>query len=186
MTTRYSTSKKMLALVIAIAVLFPSATGAAGPADVSVPGQLAQIQATLQQLIDLLNPPAPPADNTTRLLFPFATSQAGFDTALVVSNTGKDSTGIVGIAGTCTMHFFGVNAPPPITTGNVMPGAQAALQVSAFAPAFQGYVEAACDFPLAHGFGLLSDSGVRNLAATVPALVIPNHRKTSLSESVGQ
>jgi hypothetical protein len=186
MTIRYSTSKKMLALVFAIAVMFLSAAGAAGPADVNVPGQLAQIQATLQQLIDLLNPPAPPADNTTRLLFSFASNQAGFDTALFVSNTGRDSTGIVGIAASCTMHFFGENAPLPFTTGNVMPGAQVVIPVSIYAPAFQGYVEAVCNFPLAHGFGIFFDSGARNLAATVPALVIPNHRTTSLSESVGQ
>jgi len=186
MTTRYTTAKTTLALAMAFAVVFPPAAAAAGVGEPGVPAQLAQIQATLQQLVDLLKPPPPSSDNTTRLLFPFATNQAGLDTALVVSNTGLDSTGTVGIAGPCTFHFFGNNAPSPVTFSSVAPGAQVGMALSVFAPAFQGYVEAVCSFPFAHGFGVLTDMNFKNLAATIPALVILSHRTTSLPESAGQ
>lgn len=133
-----------------------------------------------------VSPLSPRPNSTTRLLFPFVTNQSGFDSAMVISNTGLDSTGTIGSAGSCTFHFFGPNAPSPHTVSNVAPGEQTILLVSAAAPGFQGYVEVECGFPLAHGFGFLSDLAARNLAATIPALVLPRHRTTSAAESAGQ
>lgn len=71
-------------VVFAVSVIALVAVSAAADPEVGVTGRLAQIEATLQQLVDAVNPPARPND-TTRLLFPFATNQAGLDTALVVS-----------------------------------------------------------------------------------------------------
>ena len=44
-------------------------------------------------------PPEPTAYNRTRLLIPFVSNQAGFDTGVAIVNTGLDSTGQVGRAG---------------------------------------------------------------------------------------
>jgi hypothetical protein len=43
-----------------------------------------------------------------------------------------------------------------------------------------------CEFPFAHGYGFLSDVGARNLAANIPALVLPLARTNTGVESVGQ
>jgi len=58
--------------------------------------------------------------------------------------------------------------------------------ISSLAPGFQGYIEVVCDFPFGHGFGLFSDIGARNLAATIPALVLPFARSNVTIESLGQ
>ena len=131
--------------------------------------------------------PSPPPQNKTRLLFPFASNINGFDTAIVISNTGKDSTGTIGVSGTATIYFFGSGAPAaPVTTPNIAPGTQFTDLISTIAPGFQGYVEVVCNFPLAHGWGFFSDLGARNLAASVPALVPPLQRTTTTTESLGQ
>jgi hypothetical protein len=151
------------------------------------PQQLAQIEALLKQVLDAVTPPTT-AHNTTRLLFPFVSNTAGFDTGIVVSNAGLDSTGTVGIAGTATIFFFpnSGTAPAPFTTPNIPAGGQFVNVISALAPGFQGYIEVVCNFPFAHGFGLFSDVGARNLAATIPALVLPLERTNTVRESVGQ
>jgi hypothetical protein len=130
----------------------------------------------------------PPPVNKTRLLFPFATNQTGFDTAIAISNTGQDSTGTIGIAGTATIYFFpNSGAPiPPFTTPSIATGGQYLNLISVLAPGFQGYIEVVCNFPFGHGFGLVSDLGARNLAATIPALVLPIQRTRTAVESVGQ
>lgn len=59
----------------------------------------------------------------TRLLFTFVTAVAGFDTSLAISNTSADPFGTTPSAGTCTLNFFGFNAPAiPFTTPNVPAG----------------------------------------------------------------
>jgi hypothetical protein len=57
---------------------------------------------------------------------------------------------------------------------------------SGLAPGFQGYIEVVCNFPFAHGFGFFSDVGARNLAATIPALILPLERSSTIIESAGQ
>ena len=130
--------------------------------------------------------PTPSAQNETRLLFPFATSTNGFDTGIIISNTGKDSTGTIGVSGTATIYFFGDGAPASFTTPSIAPGGSYANVMSSLAPGFQGYVEVVCNFPFAHGWGFLSDVGARNLAATIPALVLPIQRTNTSTESLGQ
>ena len=43
-----------------------------------------------------------------------------------------------------------------------------------FAPNFQGYMFAVCNFQFAHGFAFISDVGARNLAMGYLAIVIPD------------
>jgi hypothetical protein len=49
----------------------------------------------------------PTSDHKTRLLFPFVTSEAGFDTGIAVINTGKDPLGTAGASGTVTFYYSG-------------------------------------------------------------------------------
>lgn len=132
-------------------------------------------------------------NSKTRLLFPFATNQAGFDTGISIANTAADSSGgfTNGRAGTATLYFFGVNAPPaPVVSPSIGVGATYSTSLSTSAPGFQGYVEVVCDFPYAHGYGILSDLGATKLAANIPALIlpVPNNafRPNGMPESLGQ
>jgi hypothetical protein len=118
----------------------------------------------LQTSVDDLKPPPP--KTTTRMLFPFGSNQNGFDTGLAISNTGTES-------GVCTISFFGSGAPPPFTTPNIAPGTVYANTLITLAPGFQGYEMVECGFPLARGWGFLSDVGARNLAATIDAEILP-------------
>jgi len=110
---------------------------------------------------------------TTNLLFTFVTNQNGFDTGISIANTTADPFGTTQVSGTCTLNFFGANAPSsPFTTASVAAGTVFATLASTVAPGFQGYLIAQCNFPLAHGWGFVSDIGARNLAAGYLALVI--------------
>jgi hypothetical protein len=92
----------------------------------------------------------------TRLLLPFATNQAGFDTGVSIANTGRDSTGIVGRAGTCTLSYFGrlANGTSAIrtqTSTSIAAGDTMTFTLSTGGnfgvqgyPGFQGYIEFNC------------------------------------------
>jgi hypothetical protein len=119
-----------------------------------------------------------------------------------IVNTGQDSTGIVGIAGTCTLHYFGTvlgGGPPatPSQTTNraVNVGETFTLVLSTGgslgltgSPGFQGYIEVDCAFPFAHGFSFITDGpiGVARVASSSPALVLPRERSTTQVEGLGQ
>jgi len=49
---------------------------------------------------------------------------------------------------------------------------------------FQGYVIAVCNFQLAHGFALFSDTGIRNWATSYLGLVITTGGARSGAESL--
>jgi len=174
----------IISIITSLLLVSPMASANNG-----VPSDLDQIKALLQQVLTAVTPPPPVVNNRTRLLFPFATNQAGFDTAIVISNTGADSTGTIGISGTATIYFFpasGGPAVPPVTTPSIPAGGQYTSLISTLKPGFQGYVEVVCEFPFAHGWGFFSDLGARNLGATIPALVLPLARTNTGVESVGQ
>jgi hypothetical protein len=119
----------------------------------------------------------------TSLLFPFVTNQAGFDTGLAIMNTTSDPFGTKPQAGTCTMNFYGQNAPPPVTTTSLATGSpdptKYAFLASVIAPNFEGYMIAVCNFQMAHGYAFVSDLGARNLAHGYLALVFsPNPTTT--------
>jgi hypothetical protein len=118
----------------------------------------------------------------TILLYPYVTNQAGFDTGMTVANTSSDPFGTGLQQGTCTFNFYGgttaapTTPPGPKTIGPVVAGTVWADTLSdpLFAPTFQGYAFAICNFQFAHGFAFISDVGARNLAMGYLALIIPD------------
>jgi len=105
----------------------------------------------------------------TNLLFPFVTSQLGFDTGLAISNTSSDPFGKYGAvppgttapAGACTLNYYGAGAPSPaaVATPSIASGTTYAFVNSSVAPGFQGYVIVQCPFIGGHGFGFVTNLG---------------------------
>jgi len=131
----------------------------------------------------------------TTLLYTFVSSEPGFDTGIAIANTTQDPFGTKTQSGTCTLNFFGSTGtnPASFTTPVIGPAATDninkavwAAQVStmpAGAPpnGFRGYIIAVCNFQLAHGYALFSETGIRNWATGYLALVLPtgtNNRNT--------
>ena len=137
------------------------------------------------------------SNNQTRLLFPFVTNQSGFDTGIAVANTTADPFGTTNVAGTCTFHYYG-EVPgwsyiPPQTTAVIPAGGMITFSIgSGGVPytdgdlaGFQGYVIAECEFPLAHGFYLITYLG-NNCSSQGHAVVLPAKRTTKNVEERGQ
>lgn len=130
----------------------------------------------------------------TNLLFPFVTNQAGFDTGIAIANTTQDTFGTVSQSGTCTLNFFGANAPSAKTSAAFGGGTTTTFLASTDFANFQGYIIAVCNFQFAHGFAFISDLGARNLAMGYLAGVIPDVKPrfagaltdTVTGESLGQ
>ncbi|MGH9719916.1 MAG: hypothetical protein ACRD8O_06860 [Bryobacteraceae bacterium] len=115
----------------------------------------------------------------TNLLYPFVTNQLGFDTGLAISNTSSDPFGTSTQAGTCTLNWFGANAPAATLTPNVAAGTTYVTLASSAAPNFQGYMIAVCRFQYAHGFAFVSDAGATRLAMGYLALIIPDRTRVA-------
>ena len=121
----------------------------------------------------------------TTLLFPFVNSNAGFDTGIAIANTTQDPFGTKTQSGTCTLNFFGSGAGTTTTARSrrrsgrqhCAPRHVWAAQISRCQQhppnGFTGYIIAVCNFQLAHGYALFSDTGIRNWATGYLALVIP-------------
>jgi hypothetical protein len=115
----------------------------------------------------------------TTLLFPFVNSAPGFDTGIAIANTTADPFGTKTQAGSCTLNFFGSGAGTtttqafPSAGGTIAAGTVAAEQASNLRNGFMGYVIAVCNFQLAHGYALFSDTGIRNWATGYLAVVLP-------------
>ena len=126
----------------------------------------------------------------TRLLFPFVTNQAGFDTGLVITHGSLQAlTGAVAEqAGSCDLHFYGVGGDGEdellVQHSTVIdPGEQLVFTFSGGNPArniismdqFQGYLIADCGYPGARGYVFMSDGfgGIADLAMGYLAPVIP-------------
>ena len=86
---------------------------------------------------------------STRLLFTHVINTGGYDTGLAIANTSADPLETEPETGSCTMSFFGTNAPPPVSTGTIV----------------------------AHGITFVSDIGARNIAYGEEALVVPAKKK---------
>jgi hypothetical protein len=120
----------------------------------------------------------------TRLLFQFVTNQGGADTGIAIANTTEDPFGTEPEAGTCTLDFFGANAPSPFTTASIAGGEVSVNVASSIAPGFRGYIVAECTFPLAHGMSFVSDVGAQNFGTATLALVLPSGKRKK-NESLG-
>jgi len=120
---------------------------------------------------------------TTTLVFGFVTSQLGLDTQIVITNASATPFGNNPTIGTCGINYFGTNtqgATPGIqTTSSVPAGGQISFTLSrggsgvSAAPAFQGYIVAACNFPLAQGVAAISDQGGSKFLSYLQATVLP-------------
>ena len=133
--------------------------------------------ATVCGYVDREQPSLPLCQCTTSLLFPFITNQAGFDTGIAIMNTTSDPFGTKPQSGTCTLNFYGQNAPAAFVTavipsGNSWTPAVGAFMASTIAPNFEGYMIAVCNFQLAHGYAFVSDLGAQKLAHGYLALVL--------------
>jgi hypothetical protein len=124
---------------------------------------------------------------TTQLMWPFVTNQFGFDTGFSIANTTRDPFGTPNAAGPCTLNYFGATtgggaAPNPQTSAVIAAGSHIVWTLSGGnsaagitgTPGFQGYIIAVCQFPLAHGFGFITDGfgGVPTIAEGYLALVL--------------
>jgi hypothetical protein len=126
------------------------------------PGAVALISSTLCQTV---------------LLYPFVTAAGGLDTGIAIANTTTDPFGTRAQSGTCDLFFYGSGlgtATNPATVGPIDSGTVYAESVMNLRNGFQGYVIARCNFQLAHGYGLVSDIGIRNWATGYVALVLPS------------
>ncbi|HKD06626.1 MAG TPA: hypothetical protein VKB79_12065 [Bryobacteraceae bacterium] len=129
----------------------------------------------------------------TNLLFSYVTNMAGYDTGLAIANTSTDPFGKGGAAsqnGNCTLNFYGVGAPSAAVVTPMINGGQVLAQVlSSFAPGFQGYMIAQCNFQYGHGFAFITNGIGANggLSQGYLANVIPSGstRGTVGAESLG-
>jgi len=114
----------------------------------------------------------------TNLLFPFVTSQLGFDTGLAISATSVDPWGTSAQSGICSLNWYGSAFTGATTTPTIAAGTTyttlTSNVLSNVAGGFTGYMIAICRFQYAHGFAFVSDLGARNLAMGYLALVIPD------------
>jgi hypothetical protein len=114
----------------------------------------------------------------TNLLFPYVTSQFGFDTGLAISATSLDPFGTSGQSGTCTLNWYGAAftgaTPTPVVNAGTTYTTLTSATLSNVTGGFSGYMIAVCRFQYAHGFAFVSDLGARNLAMGYLALIIPD------------
>jgi hypothetical protein len=118
----------------------------------------------------------------TNILWPYVTNASGFDTGLAIANTTKDPFGTSAQAGTCTLNFYGDNAPSAITTPSIASGTVYANAASVAAPNFSGYVIAVCNFQFAHGFAFVQSSvGYNPTTAAMGylGLIIPSDSRSA-------
>jgi hypothetical protein len=114
----------------------------------------------------------------TNLLFPYVTSQFGFDTGIAISATSLDPFGTSGQSGTCTLNWYGAAftgaTPTPVVNAGTTYTTLVSSTLSNVTGGFTGYMIAVCRFQYAHGFAFVSDLGARNLAMGYLALIIPD------------
>jgi phosphoribosylformylglycinamidine (FGAM) synthase-like amidotransferase family enzyme len=87
-------------------------------------------------------------------------------------------------AGTCTLNLYGgfstgattvsTYAVPSVAAGTVWTN-----NLQTIANGFQGYIIGVCNFQYAHGYGAITDTGVRNFISSYLALVMNNGTLTT-------
>jgi hypothetical protein len=116
----------------------------------------------------------------TRLLFPFVSSAAGFDTGIAISNTTVDPFNTPAQSGPCTLFFYGTPANSQQTSASIAAGAQLLMTLTngnsaqnlSAVPNFTGYMIARCNFQYGHGYAFISDLGANKFAQGYIALVL--------------
>lgn len=105
----------------------------------------------------------------TRLLFSSVAAIPASETLLAITNVSLDpTTGALGAPGSCTLNFFGTNAPPEtLTLGPIQAGNYANITVGG---GFAGYVYALCSFK-AQGVAL--GGNLTTVVWAIPAVVNP-------------
>jgi hypothetical protein len=104
----------------------------------------------------------------TDLLFPFITTQNGFETGIAISNTAGDPFGTTGQPGVCNLYFYGTGQSPAATSP-VTPTATAMTSIAIgttqdtvvspyLGSNYLGYVIARCQFLYAHGFAFFTNA----------------------------
>jgi len=104
----------------------------------------------------------------TDLLFPFITTQNGFETGIAISNTASDPFGTTGQPGVCNLYFYGTGQAPA-ATNPVTPTATAMTSIALgttqdtvvspyLGTNYLGYVIARCQFLYAHGFAFFTNA----------------------------
>jgi len=104
----------------------------------------------------------------TDLLFPFITTQNGFETGIAISNTALDPFGTTGQPGVCNLYFYGTGQSPAATSP-VTPTATAMTSIAIgttqdtvvspyLGTNYLGYVIARCQFLFAHGFAFFTNA----------------------------
>ena len=132
----------------------------------------------------------------TVLLFPFVTTNNGFETGLAISNTSQDPFGTTPQAGTCALNWYQAGAsgtnPPVGTTPSVAGGTTLAFLASnatygvGTGSAFTGYMFAVCNFQLAHGYAAITDIGARGVLSSYLALVVGTPTTSSRSGNASE
>jgi hypothetical protein len=141
----------------------------------------------------------------TDLLFPFITTQNGFETGIAISNTASDPFGTTGQPGVCNLYFYGTGQAPAATSP-VTPTATAMTSIAIgttqdtvvspyLGSNYLGYVIARCQFLYAHGFAFFTNAapgitaaqqaGYTALVFTAPPATMPRSG-TPLSEALDQ
>ena len=127
------------------------------------------------------------ANCRTILLFPYITSNGGFDTGIAISNTSMDPLSTSAQAGACNLNWYPSGsqsatstsvgtAITATTTPTVVGGTTYLNTASSLVPGFTGYMIAVCNFQYAHGFAFVADWGSSSTSSAMGylALVIPD------------
>jgi hypothetical protein len=132
----------------------------------------------------------------TVLLFPFVTSNNGFETGLAIANTSQDPFGTTPQSGTCALNWYQAGAsgtnPAVGTTPSVAGGTTLTFLASnatygvGTGSAFTGYMFAVCNFQLAHGYAAITDIGARGVLSSYLALVVGTPTTSSRSGNASE
>jgi len=184
-----------------------SSQSLASPQNITAQVYLGPITATPVVRFTQLNYPTAPisvatvSDCVTVLLFPYVTSELGFDTSIQIANTTLDGPALgTQLAskqpGTCKFVLYptaaatGVLGPAmnSYVTPTIQAGGSFQVLMSKAYPKLSGYMYAVCNFLNAHAFGYFvgpsSNGGV--LTQGELALVVPTTRTAGGTESLTQ
>lgn len=149
-------------------------TGAAGFAFISDTGAQSLMMSVSPEMLA-----ASRGSTNSPLLFTSLKNVNGLDTGLAISNTTSDPQGTTHASGTCTINFYGTNAPAPVVTSSIASGSTFVTLISAIAPGFDGYAYVTCQFPHARGWRFTGPVGLVGESEGSSAEVVTTPRNTT-------